>query len=91
MNGITSCFTGRLGADAELRYLASGSAILTFSVAIDDQKRSEGDPTEWCRVAIFGELAEELAPRLLKGTSVYCEGRSSSTSGRHVRAASAPI
>lgn len=75
MNGIKATFTGRLGQDARLRYTANGVAILTFSVAIDDARRPADEPTQWVRVACFGELAEQLDGGLLKGEAVGCEGR----------------
>jgi single-strand DNA-binding protein len=75
LNGITSCCTGRLGSDAELKYSASGAPFLTFNLAVDDSKRAEDAPTEWLRVVCFGEMAEDLARRLAKGTRVYAEGR----------------
>ena len=75
MNGITTALTGRLGADSELRYSANGNAYVTINVAVDDAKKAEGDATDWVRATVFGEQAEQLAPRLTKGTSVYLEGR----------------
>ena len=75
MNGITAALTGRIGQDADLKYLPTGNALATFSVAADDAKKAEGDQAEWLRVTVWGEAAEELAPRLVKGTRVYVEGR----------------
>jgi single-strand DNA-binding protein len=75
MNGITSCCTGRLGSEAELKYSANGAPFLTFNLAVDDAKKAEDAPTEWLRVVCFGEMAEDLAPRLIKGARVYAEGR----------------
>ena len=75
MNGIVAALTGRIGQDAELKYLPTGNALATFSVAADDAKKAEGEQAEWVRVTVWGEAAEELAPRLVKGTRVYVEGR----------------
>ena len=75
MNGITAAFFGRIGQDAELRYTAQGTAFVSVSVAVEDAKRAEGEPAEWVRCTVWGELAEEMAPRLGKGTRVYLEGR----------------
>ncbi len=75
MNGIQSCCTGYLPKDADMRYTQTGKAMVTFSVAIDDAKKAESADTEWLKVVIFGELAADLAPRLVKGAHVYCEGR----------------
>ena len=74
MNGITAALTGRLGSDAELKYLPSGQALATVSVAVDDAKAEQGK-SEWVRATVWGEQAEDLAPRLVKGTRVYLEGR----------------
>ena len=76
MNGIQIALIGRLTADAGLlRYTANGNALLGFSVAVQDTKRGDEEPTEWVRVTAWGELAETLADRLSKGTEVYLEGR----------------
>lgn len=75
MNGITVALTGRLGGDAELRYTGEGVAFVTFAVAVDDANRPEGAGAEWVRVAVYGERAEDLESRLVKGTPVYVEGR----------------
>lgn len=75
MNGIHACCTGRVVRDAELRFTAAGKPMLTTSVAVDDAKRAEDAPTEWLRVVCWGELANEMESRLVKGTAVYAEGR----------------
>lgn len=49
--------------------------MATFSVAVDDAKKAEGGQAEWIRAIVWGEDAEQLAPRLVKGTGVYLEGR----------------
>ncbi len=75
MNGITAALTGRIGADAELRYTSAGKPMATFNVAVDDTKRSDDDKAEWLRVTVWDALAEEMAGRLVKGAGVYLEGR----------------
>lgn len=75
MNGITAALTGRIVRDCEVRFTATGKPMLTASLAVDDAKRAEDGPTEWVKVVAFGELADELAPKLVKGTQAYCEGR----------------
>lgn len=75
MNGVQGCCTGYLPKDCDQRYTANGKAMVTFSLAVEDSKKAEGADTEWLKVVIFGELAETLAPRLLKGAHVYIEGR----------------
>ena len=75
-SSCASCVT-RAGsrADAQLRYTADGVAFVTFAVAVDDANRPDGAAAEWVRAAVYGEQAEDLEPRLTKGTPVYLEGR----------------
>ena len=70
---------GNLGADPEMRYTANGSAVTTFRVATsrrfsgqDGQAREE---TEWFSVVTWNRLAEICAQYLVKGRTVYVEGR----------------
>ena len=70
---------GNLGGDPEMRYTANGSAVTTFRVAAsrsfagqDGQKREE---TEWFSVVTWNRLAEICAQYLVKGRTVYVEGR----------------
>lgn len=70
---------GNLGADPEMRYTTSGSAICTFSLATteswtDKQTNEKQERTEWHRVKIFGRLAEIANEYLKKGRQVYIEG-----------------
>lgn len=72
MNGIHAAFTGRIGKDAEVRAARDGKPWASFPVAVDTKADGEAPPT-WVRVAFFG--AGTAAPRLTKGTQIYCEGR----------------
>lgn len=68
---------GRLGADPEVKYAASGTAIATLNVAtVDGVKNGDvwEDRTEWNRVVVFGKQAEFCGQYLTKGKSVYVEG-----------------
>lgn len=69
MNSIT--IAGNLGRDAELRYLQSGDAILSFSVG-DNQGKDK--PTIWWHCSIFGKRAEALSQYLKKGQAVAVSG-----------------
>ena len=67
-------FTGNLGKDAEVKYLANGTAICEFSVAM---KSGYGDKekTNWVRCVLFGKRAEGQLPQyLLKGAQVAVTG-----------------
>ncbi|MBD3287970.1 single-stranded DNA-binding protein [candidate division KSB1 bacterium] len=70
---------GRLGADPELRYTASGTAVATFNMATNMVWRNQdGDmqeKTEWHRVVVWRKLAEFAGEWLKKGSYVYVEGR----------------
>jgi len=71
---------GNLGKDPEVRYMPSGSAICSVSVATTRQwkDKTSGDKqeeTEWHRITFFDRMAEIAGEYLKKGRSVYVEGR----------------
>ena len=71
---------GNLGADPEVRYTASGSAVTNARLATTDswKDKSTGERqerTEWHRVVFFGRLGEIAGEYLKKGSKVYVEGR----------------
>lgn len=75
MASLNHCmFIGNLGKDAELRYLASGMAKLDWTLAVNYRK-GDTNETEWVHCVWFGERAEKVAEYLVKGKSVYVEGR----------------
>lgn len=63
----------RLGRDAEVRYTNSGEPVAGLSLAFSyGRKGPDGKkPTQWVDAALWGKLAEALAPYLTKGTQVY--------------------
>ena len=69
---------GNLGSDPEIRYMPSGDACTTFSVATNRRyKTREGenrDDTQWYRVEVWGAQAEPCNQYLEKGRLVYVEG-----------------
>lgn len=71
--------TGYLGADPEMRYTASGSAVTQFRVASGrswkDRDGNAHDDTEWFRIVAWDKLGEICNQYLTKGTRVYVEGR----------------
>ncbi len=69
---------GRLGRDGELRFSATGTAILNFSLATDDsyvdKDKVKHPRTEWHRCTVFGPFGQTLAPMLVKGAQCFVEG-----------------
>lgn len=69
---------GNLGADPELRYTATGTAVCNVSLATNeaykDQDGNLVEKTEWHRVVAWGRLAEICGEYLKKGSQVYFEG-----------------
>lgn len=70
---------GNLGADPEVRYSSTGTAVTSFRMATSENwttKEGERETrTEWHRVVAFGKLGEICAEYLAKGRQVYVEGR----------------
>ena len=66
------CFTGRLGRDAETRYLPAGTQVLEFSVAVTSATATKN--TIWTKCTLFGERGGRLAQYLTKGTQVAVSG-----------------
>jgi single-strand DNA-binding protein len=80
MASVNHCIIlGNLGQDPTLRYLPSGEAVATFSVATTEQwKDKQGgkqERTDWHRVEFIGRTAEVCGEYLKKGAPVYIEGR----------------
>lgn len=68
---------GRAVAQPELKYLPSGSAIATFSIADDYSYKKNNEwqkETSFHRVTIFGKQAES-ASGIVKGDLLHIEGR----------------
>jgi single-strand DNA-binding protein len=70
---------GNLGADPELRYTNTGTAVGNFRIATNEQwtdKNGERqERTEWHQIVVWGKQAENCGKYLRKGRSVYVEGR----------------
>lgn len=70
---------GNLGRDPEMRYMPSGDALASFSIATTDTWKDKNgqkqERTEWHRISMFGKQAEVAGEYLKKGSSVYIEGR----------------
>jgi len=70
---------GNLGADPEVRYTQSGTAVASFNVATTERwKGQDGqmqEQTEWHRIVAWAKLAEICGEYLHKGSRVYIEGK----------------
>lgn len=70
---------GNLGADPELRYTQSGTAVATLSVATTrkwkDRDGNMQEETEWHRCLAWNKKAEFCGNYLNKGAKIYVEGR----------------
>jgi single-strand DNA-binding protein len=70
---------GNLGADPELKYTPSGRAVCNLRIATTDVFKDKSgqrqERTEWHRVTVWGDQAENCSKYLSKGRSAYVEGR----------------
>jgi single-strand DNA-binding protein len=62
----------RIGNDPEVRFIPSGDAVLSLSLAYAyGRKGSDGKrPTQWLEAAIWGKQAEAVAQYLKKGDQI---------------------
>lgn len=70
---------GRLTRDAELKQ-AGYTTICEFCIAVNERRKNRNtdeweDVPNFFDVSLFGKYAEAVAPRLLKGTKVFVDGR----------------
>jgi len=73
---------GRLGQDPEMRTTASGTSVVNLSLATNELGRKDPNSgqrgevqTEWHRIILFGQMADNANTYLKKGSQVYIEGR----------------
>ena len=79
MAALNRCqFIGNIGK-IETRYMASGEAVVNFSLAVNESyKNKEGDKVEkveWVNAVAYKKLAEIMSEYVKVGSSVYIEGR----------------
>lgn len=70
----TVSLIGRMAADPELKYTASGKAVCNFNLAVDDGF-GENKKTLWIRVTCWGQTAEAAQKYAGKGHRVGITGR----------------
>lgn len=70
---------GNLGADPEVRFTQSGTAVATLRLATTEKWRGQDgqmqEQTEWHRVVAWQRLAEICRDYLSKGSRIYIEGK----------------
>jgi len=62
---------GHLGSAPEMRFTPQGKAVANFPVAVNNYN----DQTQWFRITVWEEKAENCREYLQKGSQVYIEGR----------------
>ena len=75
---------GNLTRDPELRYIPSGQAVATFTVAVNrvynSQAGEKKEEVSFIRVVVWARMAENCNEYLKKGSPVFVEGRLQSRS-----------
>ena len=75
---------GNLTRDPELRYVPSGTAVATFTVAVNrvytSQAGEKKQEVSFIKVVVWGRRAEVCGEYLSKGSPVFVEGRLQSRS-----------
>lgn len=71
--------SGNITRDAELRATQSGTAILNFTLAVNDKRKDASgsyvDKPCYVGCTMFGTRAEKLAPYFTKGTKLFVAGK----------------
>lgn len=72
--------TGNLTRDPELRFTTGGRAVCSFGLAVNRRwKNKAGDgwdeETSFFNIVAWGDMAENVATSLTKGSRVTCTGR----------------
>jgi single-strand DNA-binding protein len=65
--------TGRLGKDAETRFLPSGQKVITFTLARNKKKGGQ-EVTVWYNITLWGDQYDNLLPYLKKGSLLSVVG-----------------
>ncbi len=69
---------GNLVRDPETRFIPSGTAVTSFSIAVNRRYKSNNEFKEevsYFDVSVFGKMGENCAEYLSKGKPVLVEGR----------------
>ena len=66
---------GRVGADPEMKYTASGTAVTQLRLATDRVRKGGESETDWHQIVVWDKLAEAVAQYVEKGQRIYVAGR----------------
>lgn len=70
---------GNVGRDPELRFSKNGEPFATFTLATTYSYKPNGgdrvDQTEWHKLVVWRQLAEQAGKYVKKGRKLYIEGR----------------
>jgi len=70
---------GNLGSNPEVRSVAGGQTVASFSVATNevwvDKQGQKQERTEWHKIVVWGRQADFCGQYLTKGSTVFVEGR----------------
>ena len=65
---------GRVGADPEMRYSQSGTAVATLRLATDRRRQNGDTEADWHSVVCWGKQAEAVAEYVKKGNRLFVAG-----------------
>lgn len=75
----TTTIVGNVTREPELKYASTGKAYLRIGVAVSKRQQVDGvwqdGPTSYFDVVAFGNLAENVAATVTKGTRIVATGR----------------
>lgn len=75
MSDLNKCmFIGRMVADPEVRYSATGDAMCSFTLVCNWKTKTK-DGAEFIRVVAYTRLAEIIGEYMKKGSQMFVEGR----------------
>lgn len=72
MNNVS--LVGRLAKDPELKYTATGQAVATFPLAVDNPFSKDGQ-ADFINIVVWAKKAENVANYCAKGKQVSVTGR----------------
>lgn len=81
MTAVNKVFLlGNMGKAPELKFTATGDAVLNFSLATSESWKDKNsgekkEKTEWHRITAFGKPAELIAQFTDKGSKLFVEGK----------------